>query len=90
MQTMFDQTSDKMSPHNALLPLKNCDGTSCDLIQIPFLIGCFFFRLGKPCWQRWLNNQTFVGNEKVATQYNTDVPPIPCGTEMYDCLAGAS
>ena len=39
-QTMFDQTSNKVSPHNAfcVLPLKLCG----DVTQIRFLIGCLF------------------------------------------------
>ena len=39
-QTMFEQTSNKVSPHNDffVLPLKLCS----DVTQIRSLIGCFF------------------------------------------------
>ena len=54
---MCDQTWDKVNPHNAfcILLLTKCD----DVTQIPSLIG-HFSRSKKPCWQSWLNDQTFV------------------------------
>ena len=60
-QTMCDQTWDKVNPHNTfcILLLKKND----DVTQIPSLIG-HFSRSRKPCWQRWLNDQTFVHKGK--------------------------
>ena len=56
-QRMFDETSNKVSLHNAfcVLPLKLCS----DVTQIRFLIGCFF-RLGLAL----VNDQTFAREAK--------------------------